>query len=165
MKEHVLHLCNPATEWENASPIGNGSCGMMVFGGVDNDIITLNEESIWSSTDVYKKRENMPEAIAKMREMFVLNKPYEANEWIKENMGVYPRIRSYEYAGELLQRMNENNDEGILWNGRKSSMKLKRKWTNSSKTSLAAWASASATGAQRELHSHAVASNGAVHQP
>ena len=70
-----------------------------------------------------------------------------------------------EYAGELLQRMNENNDEGILWNGRKSSMKLKRKWTNSSKTSLAAWASASATGAQRELHSHAVASNGAVHQP
>ncbi len=37
MNKSILHLANPANEWENASPIGNGTSGMMVFGGVASD--------------------------------------------------------------------------------------------------------------------------------
>ncbi len=37
-----------ATEWNEALPLGNGRLGAMVHGGVDNEIITLNEESLWS---------------------------------------------------------------------------------------------------------------------
>ena len=40
---------SPATVWESeATPIGNGYIGAMVFGGVEEDRIQINEETIWS---------------------------------------------------------------------------------------------------------------------
>lgn len=47
----ALKMCytSPATNWENeALPIGNGHIGGMVFGGVDADIILVNEKTLWS---------------------------------------------------------------------------------------------------------------------
>ncbi|MBB6673364.1 glycoside hydrolase family 95 protein [Cohnella nanjingensis] len=39
----------PATDWEKESlPLGNGRLGAMVFGGVREDRILLNEDSLWS---------------------------------------------------------------------------------------------------------------------
>jgi alpha-L-fucosidase 2 len=38
----------PATEWNNALPVGNGRLGAMIFGEVENERIQLNEESIWT---------------------------------------------------------------------------------------------------------------------
>lgn len=43
------HYNIPATNWEEeALPIGNGLIGAMVFGGVDEDIILVNEKTLWS---------------------------------------------------------------------------------------------------------------------
>lgn len=40
---------SPATDWENeATPLGNGFIGAMVFGGVDSDKIQINEHTLWS---------------------------------------------------------------------------------------------------------------------
>ena len=40
---------SPATNWEkDALPIGNGYIGGMVFGGVGNDMILVNEKTLWS---------------------------------------------------------------------------------------------------------------------
>ncbi len=40
---------SPATDWESeASPLGNGFMGAMVFGGVDSDQILINEHTLWS---------------------------------------------------------------------------------------------------------------------
>ena len=39
----------PATNWEKeALPLGNGRIGAMVFGGVESDMIQMNEHSLWS---------------------------------------------------------------------------------------------------------------------
>ena len=38
----------PADRWEEALPIGNGRLGAMVYGGVGNDTLQLNEETIWA---------------------------------------------------------------------------------------------------------------------
>ncbi|MBO5798332.1 MAG: glycoside hydrolase N-terminal domain-containing protein, partial [Clostridia bacterium] len=39
----------PATDWESeATPIGNGYMGGMIFGGVDSDHIEVNEKTVWS---------------------------------------------------------------------------------------------------------------------
>ena len=38
----------PAAEWIEALPIGNGRLGGMVFGSVPNERIQLNEDSLWS---------------------------------------------------------------------------------------------------------------------
>lgn len=48
---HKLSLWyrQPATTWESqALPIGNGSIGGMIYGGVDIDRIQFNEESLWT---------------------------------------------------------------------------------------------------------------------
>ena len=40
---------SPATDWESeASPLGNGFMGAMIFGGVDSDQILINEHTLWS---------------------------------------------------------------------------------------------------------------------
>lgn len=38
----------PAGEWVEALPLGNGRIGAMVFGGVSDELIQLNESSFWS---------------------------------------------------------------------------------------------------------------------
>lgn len=38
----------PATSWEGALPVGNGRIGAMVYGGVEKDIIQLNEDTFWA---------------------------------------------------------------------------------------------------------------------
>src|SRR4051812_13626274 len=38
----------PAGAWTTALPLGNGKQGAMVFGGIDNELICLNETNLWS---------------------------------------------------------------------------------------------------------------------
>ena len=48
MKENRLWYPVPANDWNEALPLGNGILGMMVFGGVKEERIQLNEETFWS---------------------------------------------------------------------------------------------------------------------
>jgi len=45
---HLLALDSPATEWLEALPIGNGRLGAMVRGGVGREVVSLNEDTLWS---------------------------------------------------------------------------------------------------------------------
>ena len=47
MNNYVLLLKNPAYEWENTTPVGNGRLGVSVFGRTDTEILQLNEECFW----------------------------------------------------------------------------------------------------------------------
>jgi len=38
----------PAAQWVEALPVGNGSIGGMVFGGVEDELIQLNESTLYS---------------------------------------------------------------------------------------------------------------------
>src|SRR4051812_31592260 len=38
----------PAKEWNEALPIGNGRLGAMVFGGVVSERIQINEDTVWA---------------------------------------------------------------------------------------------------------------------
>jgi alpha-L-fucosidase 2 len=44
----VLWYKQPATIWNEALPIGNGRLGAMVFGGVANEHLQLNEDTVWA---------------------------------------------------------------------------------------------------------------------
>lgn len=48
----VLWYRQPASEWTDALPVGNGRLGAMVFGAVATEHIQLNEETIWSGDGV-----------------------------------------------------------------------------------------------------------------
>jgi alpha-L-fucosidase 2 len=47
--------------WENALPIGNGRLGAMIYGNPEQEIIQLNEHTVWSGSP---NRNDNPEALA-----------------------------------------------------------------------------------------------------
>ena len=48
MRENIMWYRKPAGCWDEALPLGNGRLGMMVYGGVSEEQVQLNEETIWS---------------------------------------------------------------------------------------------------------------------
>ena len=44
----VLWYRTPAARWNEALPIGNGRLGAMVFGGVREERLQLNEDTVWA---------------------------------------------------------------------------------------------------------------------
>ena len=47
MNSSILSFGNPASDWNEAFPIGNGKLGAMIFGGVSTELLQLNEDSVW----------------------------------------------------------------------------------------------------------------------
>src|SRR5689334_11767594 len=44
----TLRYSQPAARWTEALPVGNGRLGAMIFGGVTNEHLQLNEATLWS---------------------------------------------------------------------------------------------------------------------
>ena len=44
----TLWYDKPAKEWNEALPIGNGSLGAMIFGGINEELIQMNEQTLWT---------------------------------------------------------------------------------------------------------------------
>jgi alpha-L-fucosidase 2 len=61
-----LHYRQPAANWNEALPVGNGRLGAMVFGGIESERLQLNEESIW---DGYARDRVNPKALAALPEV------------------------------------------------------------------------------------------------
>ncbi len=49
--ELQLFYKSPATVWESTLPLGNGRIGMMPDGGIDNELIVLNDITMWSGSE------------------------------------------------------------------------------------------------------------------
>ena len=74
----ILWYETPAANWDEALPVGNGRLGGMIFGKPDDELIQLNEDSIWSGG--FRKRNN-PKAypnLEKIRKLIRDGKPGEA---------------------------------------------------------------------------------------
>ena len=44
----ILWYRQPAREWVEALPVGNGHIGAMIFGGTTNERIQFNEHTLWT---------------------------------------------------------------------------------------------------------------------
>jgi alpha-L-fucosidase 2 len=92
----------PAQNWEEALPIGNGRLGAMVFGGVENERIQLNEDSLWSGPPVPEPKPNVYENLQKTRQLLFENRQAEAEQLVqKEVLGPEIGPRSYQPLGDL----------------------------------------------------------------
>jgi alpha-L-fucosidase 2 len=49
---YTLHYDKPASTWTEALPLGNGRLGAMVFGNVGDELLQLNEATLWSGGPV-----------------------------------------------------------------------------------------------------------------
>lgn len=65
----VLWYDKPAAVWEEALPIGNGRFGGMIFGGLEREVIQLNEDTIWSGTPECRSQNKPFPSLAKVRNL------------------------------------------------------------------------------------------------
>ena len=76
----TLWYREPAKVWTEALPVGNGSTGAMVFGGVEHERIQLNEHSVWSGHHTEEDSPETRDIIAQMRTLLLDGKFAEANK-------------------------------------------------------------------------------------
>ena len=98
----VLWYRQPAAQWVEALPIGNGRLGAMVFGGLERERLALNEETIWAGHASDRTNPAALEALPKVRALLFAGKNKEAEALAGQTMMGRPeRIESYEPLGDL----------------------------------------------------------------
>jgi alpha-L-fucosidase 2 len=97
----ALWFQQPTTNWNEALPVGNGRLGAMIFGGIDEETLQLNEDSLW---DGYLRDTTNPKAILalpRVRQLLFDGKNSEATELARDMLGIPERIKSYQTLGNL----------------------------------------------------------------
>lgn len=100
--ETLLHYTRPAENFDEALPIGNGRIGGMVFGGTANEIIRLNEDSLYSGGLRHRINPDAQEGLAEVRALLAEGRIPEAEAIAFQKLqGVSPNMRHYMPLGEL----------------------------------------------------------------
>lgn len=96
---------SPAPTWSYALPIGNGRLGAMVFGGIEEERIQLNLDSLWAGPPYPVVPEDAGLHIAEARTLFFAGRPAEGEKIIAERV-LPARIapRSHQTLGDLTIR-------------------------------------------------------------
>ena len=92
----------PAEKWVEALPVGNGRIGAMVFGGIEQELLQLNESTLWSGGPVKKDvNHEAKNYLPKLREALLKNEDYtQANQLSKKMQGLYSQ--SYLPMGDIM---------------------------------------------------------------
>jgi alpha-L-fucosidase 2 len=93
----------PAENWHEALPAGNGRLGLMFYGGVNREIVSLNEDSIWEGRLMDKLNPKGIEALPRIRKLLFEGRIAEAVKLGTETMVSKPRHPfSYQPLGDLI---------------------------------------------------------------
>ncbi len=96
----------PAVQWVEALPVGNGRLGGMVFGGIDQERIQLNEDTLWGGGPYQPTREGAREALPEIRQLIAAGDYLAAQELAQERFLADPmREMPYQTVGDLLITM------------------------------------------------------------
>ena len=100
-EHYKLWYSQPASEWLQALPVGNGRLGAMVFGGTVDERIHLNDDTVWAGPPVPKAVDGFREAMDQARQLWFGGKYVEAETKVASVLG--PRIspRSYQTLGDV----------------------------------------------------------------
>jgi len=93
----------PAADWNEALPVGNGRLGAMVFGYPDHERLQINEETIWAGSPLDNNNPGALEHLPAIREALFAGDYGQASGLAERYLlGTPPRIRSYQPLGDLL---------------------------------------------------------------
>ena len=80
----VMWYSQPAEHFTQSLPLGNGRLGMMVFGGVKQDRIVLNEESMWSGSPAEDNRPDAYQRLPEIRRLLQQGRNVEAEQLVND---------------------------------------------------------------------------------
>lgn len=110
--EQKLWYQEPAAEWNEALPVGNGRFGAMIFGTIEKEQYQLNEDSVWYGG--YRDRNN-PDArkeLPRIRKLLLNGKIKEAEELMVAALSGVPQSeRTYQTLGNLFVQMKHPEGE------------------------------------------------------
>ena len=99
---NLLWYESPAESWDEALPVGNGRLGGMVFGKPADELIQLNEDSIWSGSFRNRNNPKAYENLEKMRSLIRQGKTAEAERLCEDAFyGTNENQRHYQPLGDL----------------------------------------------------------------
>lgn len=81
---------HPASVWEESLPLGNGRIGAMIFGNPTDELIRLNDNTLWSGYPQDGNNPNAPSLLPAIREAVNRGDYLKAGElWKKNSQGPY----------------------------------------------------------------------------
>ena len=92
----------PAKQWVEALPIGNGRLGAMIFGNPSKEKIQLNENTIWAGQPYRNDNPEAKEALPKVRKLIFEGKYKEAQDLVNQKfISLNSQGMPYQTAGNL----------------------------------------------------------------
>lgn len=99
----ALWYDKPAKEWTDALPVGNGRLGAMIFGGVDQERLQLNEDTLWAGGPYDPANPDSLAALPEVRRLIFIGEHGAAQKMAQEKMMAKPiRQMPYQTVGDLL---------------------------------------------------------------
>jgi alpha-L-fucosidase 2 len=83
--ETSIWMDAPAKNFTESSPMGNGRLGAMMFGGVDDERIVLNENSVWSGSRQDADRPDAFKVLPEIQKLLLEGKNVEAEALVNAN--------------------------------------------------------------------------------
>src|ERR1700687_2524330 len=83
--ETTIWFSAPANNFTESSPLGNGRLGGMMFGGVDEERIVLNESSVWSGSRQDADRPDAYKVLPQIQKLLLEGKNSEAEALVNAN--------------------------------------------------------------------------------
>lgn len=100
--ETILRYESPAESFNEALPVGNGRIGGMIYGRSLNEVISLNEDSVWSGGLRHRINPDAKEGLEEVRRLIKSGDIPQAEKVAFEKMqGVTPNMRRYMPLGNL----------------------------------------------------------------
>ncbi len=100
-KDVLIWFEQPASEWAAALPVGNGRIGAMVFGTVQQEHITLNEDTLWSGGPRDWNNPDAKNHLPVVRKLVLEQQDYQAADHECRRMQG-PFNQAYQPLGDLL---------------------------------------------------------------
>jgi len=100
--ENKLWYNQPATIWEEALPIGNGRIGAMIYGKPANELIQLNEETVWAGGPGNNINPETGKAIPEVQKLLFEGKYGEAQNLAQEKIKSINDGMPYQPVGDLM---------------------------------------------------------------
>ncbi len=98
----VLWYRQPAEKWLEALPVGNGYMGAMVFGGIAQERIALNESTFWSGRPHDYNDPNAINYFAQIRQLVADEKFQDAEKLVDAHfLGIPGAQQAYQPIGDL----------------------------------------------------------------
>jgi alpha-L-fucosidase 2 len=94
----------PASNWNEALPVGNGRQGAMIFGGIDKERIELNESTVWTGEQRWDANPAALKSLPEVRRLLFAGKYKEAETLAQKNiLGQKPQnpVATYQALGDL----------------------------------------------------------------